>query len=719
MQGAASAPGTARPEGPVLGPLARLLQPRSVAVIGASADPAKTSGRPVEYLQRHGYQGAIYPVNPRYEQIRGLACYARLEALPAVPDVGLVLLGAERAQEAVRGLAALGTPACIVLAGGYAEAGAQGAARQAALKAAAGPMRLLGPNTIGLVNVIDGITLSASGALEAEALAAGPIALVSQSGGIFSSLLSRAASAGVGLSRLLATGNEADIDVCDCLEYLLTDEATRVIALYIESLRDPPRFRALAARAAALGKPLVAYKVGRSEPGARAAVSHTGAIAGADRMYEALFRQAGVIRARQFSELLDIPAALALCRPLAGRRIALVTSTGGAATLVTDNLGLQGFEVPDPSAQTAARLAAIGPDADWSLEHNPFDVTLAGFQPDILREVFSIVLQSPDYDALIVVVGASALRHPEVIPDAIDACRAVTLKPILAYISPAAPALLSLLNRRGVPAFQAPEACAAALAALASRPAIPLAVQAVSGISGPAAEAAAGALVTRSGLLDEQESRRLFAAFGIGSVREFALDSAAQAAAWAGSPTAEALGETVVLKVRSARIAHKSDMGGVRLGVRRERIGAEAAAMIGEVLGRSGQVPEGLLVQEQVSGAIEVLLGFRHDPQLGPAIVLGAGGVLAEWIDALAIRLLPLSEGDAAAMIDELRLGVLLAGVRGRPASDRAALEQAIEQFAAMALALGGRLLEAEINPLFVLPGGGGVRAADGLVLLA
>ncbi|MFZ0837990.1 MAG: CoA-binding protein, partial [Xanthobacteraceae bacterium] len=241
--------------------LDRLFNPRSVAVLGASADTSKLTGRPVDYLKRHGFTGAIYPVNPRYQELAGLPCYATVSALPAPPDVGLVLLGSDRVVEAVRDLARAGTAAAIVLASGFGEAGPDGERRQQELEQAAGRMRLLGPNTIGLVNVTDRIMLSASGAMELAEFPTGSIALVSQSGGILGSLLSRGAARGIGFSKLIATGNEADIEVSDCLDYLLDDPATAVIALYLEGLRAPDRFRAVAARAAQVGKPIVAFKV--------------------------------------------------------------------------------------------------------------------------------------------------------------------------------------------------------------------------------------------------------------------------------------------------------------------------------------------------------------------------------------------------------------------------------------------------------------------------
>jgi acyl-CoA synthetase (NDP forming) len=446
--------------------IARLMKPRSVAVIGASADPTKTAGRPVAYLSKHGFGGAIYPVNPRADLIGGLKSYPDVQSLPEAPDVGIVLLGAERAHEAVRALAARGTAAAIVLASGYTEVGAEGARRQQQLLDAAGSMRILGPNTIGLVNLTDRITLSATGALELEDFEAGSIGVVSQSGGILGALLSRAAARGIGLSKLVSTSNEADLDMADFIDHLADDEATSVIALYMEGVRNPAKFKAAALKAARKGKPVVVFKVGRSESGAAAAVSHTGALAGADRMYDALFREVGVIRAQTFSDLLDLPAALVTGRRLAGRRVAVLTSTGGAGTLVADSLGTAGFETPAPDEATAAALRALQSGDHAVLDRNPIDVTLAGLQPALLRGAITSLLASPSYDAVVVIVGSSGLAMPDLMASAIHDSLPGSDKPLVVFVSPHAPGIASLLNRRGVPAFMAPESCTSALAAM-------------------------------------------------------------------------------------------------------------------------------------------------------------------------------------------------------------------------------------------------------------
>lgn len=694
------------------GAIARLVKPRSVAVIGASADPNKTAGRPVSYLTRHGFAGAIYPVNPKVESIDGIRCYPDIGALPEVPDVGIVLLGAERAHQAVRELAARGTGAAIVLASGYTETGDVGARRQAELIEAAGSMRLLGPNTIGLVNLTDNIPLSASGALAMDHFPAGSIGVVSQSGGILGALLSRAAARGIGLSKLVSTSNEADLELADFIDYLADDPATRVIALYVESVRNVERFRAAALKAAAAGKPVVAFKIGRSEAGARAAVSHTGAMAGADRMYDALFRQVGVIRAQTFSDLIDIPAALTTGRVLHGKRIAVLTSTGGAGTLVSDSLGVSGFETPAPDGMTAERLRALQKGDHAALDRNPIDVTLAGLQPDLLRGAIRALLASPSYDAVTIIVGSSGLAMPDLMADAINDCLPESDKPVLAYVSPHAPQVAAVLNQRGVPAFSAPESCAVAFAAMLAagqRPA------AASGGTGAAADLAElGDL--KSGSLDEHAAKQLFARFGVPGVREIVVEDAASAEA-----AARDLGGRVVLKMLSASVTHKSDVGGVAVNLTPETIGARLATMRDDVRRHTGETPDRFLVQEMVSGGGELILGTHRDA-LGTAILLGMGGVTAELFQDTTLRLLPgaggLSAAEALSMVRELKTWPLLDGYRGRPKADVDALVDAIVAFSRMAAALGPRLVEAEINPVFVLPAGQGVRAADGVAVI-
>jgi acyl-CoA synthetase (NDP forming) len=689
--------------------LDRLIRPRSVAIIGASADAGKLTGRPLAFLEKYGYAHDILPVNPRVASIGRHPCFADVKALPHAPDVAVVLVGSSRVVDVVRDLAEIGTGAAIVLAGGFGESGPEGVQRQQMLKDAAGTMRILGPNTIGLVNVTDGVVLSASAALGVNALLPGSTALVSQSGGILGSLLSRADALGIGFSKLIATGNEADIDVSDLMEYLIDDPATKVLALYLEGLRKPRQFREAALRAAKAGKPIVAFKVGRSSAGVQSAVSHTGALAGSDAAYDALFRQLGIIRAERFSDLLDFPLVLGSGRHLAGRRLAVVTSTGGAASLVADAAGVAGFDMPAPEAATAERLKALDiPDA--VLDRNPIDVTLAGVTPHYFRGVIESVLESPSYDAVAVILGSSAIGQPEAVGGPLLECFARFDKPIVAFASPHAPDAVRHLNLAGIPAFAAPESCAAALSALwrwqnAPGPAPTILVE--------KKPIDAGILsMLRPGPLNEYESKALFAKFGLQITREFCVDTPAEAQACAGR-----FDGNVVVKVLSRDVLHKSDVGGVAVNIDTADVAGTCERMAGTFAAATGQKPEGFLVQELVKG-VELIVGFKADEQLGNCILLGMGGVAAELYKDTSLRLAPITRDDAREMIDDLKSAPLLKGYRSRPEADVDALLDALMAFSGMIGAIGDHLLEAEINPLFVGAKGDGARAADGVVVV-
>lgn len=685
----------------------RLLRPRSVAIIGASADTAKLTGRPLVYLEKYGFTGDVYPVNPHYPTIGGRRCYPEIAALPQPPDAAIVLLGGDKVVEAVRQLAAINVSAAIVLASGFGESGPEGRARQDEMKRAAGSMRLLGPNTIGLVNVSERIVLSASNALVADQIVEGNIALVSQSGGILGSLLSRAQAAGIGFSRLIATGNECDLEVADFVDYLVDDPATRVIALYLEGLRRPKAFQAAVLRAQANGKPVVAFKVGRSAAGIRSAVSHTGAMAGSDAAYDAMFWQFGVIRAERYSDLLDIPLALSRGRVLKGNRLAIVTSTGGSASLLADSAGMAGLETPPPDEATAEKLKALAIEGA-TLDRNPIDVTLAGVKTETFQAVLRAVTVSPVYDAVAVVLGSSALREPETVGAPLRECVAASEKPIVGFVSPDAPRLLRALNLDGVPTFATPEGCAAALAALRQ------AARRIEAADAPIT-AAIGDRVTplvRQGALNEADSKGLFARFGIPVTREVVAATPEEAAV-----AAKTFAANVVVKVLSRDVLHKSEAGGVAVNIAPDKVADVCKQIAERFTAATKHKPEGFLVQELVTEGIETILGFHHDAQLGPVILLGMGGIAAELYHDTALRLAPVSRGDARDMIDELKTSALLKGFRGRAPADIEALADGIVAFSTMIAAVGGDLQEAEINPLFVLPKGRGILAADGVAV--
>ena len=690
-------------------PLDRLFRPESVALIGASTDPGKISGRPLHFLVKHGFAGDIWPVNPNTDTIEGIDCYPDIQSLPGPPDVAMVLVGAAQAVASLRALSEMGTGVAIVLAGGFAEIGEDGMRRQSALIDAAGGMRVLGPNTIGLLNMTDGITLSASGALDVEDRYRGGVAVVSQSGGILGSLLSRAAAQGVGLSHLIATGNEADIDVGDAVAFLAGDDATRVIALYLETIRNPDQFRRAAADAAEAGKKLVIYKVGRSDAGARSAASHTGALAGEDRMFDALFRQVGAIRVDRYSDLIDISAGLAAAPKLSGNRIAILTHTGGAAGLVADICGAAGFDIPAPGPETVRRLTTLLQDDGFAPDRNPVDLTLAGLDPEVTYQAIVALSESGEFDALIPIVGSSSVGRPHLVADPVIRAMETVRIPVMVYCSPAAPEIVRRLNATSVPAFDSPEACASVLSALreaAAEPPAHIHARKHSETEIPPA------LRDLTGPLNEAEAKQLFSAFGINSVRETVVTSPADAPA-----AAQKLGERVVVKILSRALLHKTEAGGIRLNVRPEAAATACAEIAAAADIASHKDREGFLIQEQITGATEMILGYRRDPTLGPAILLGAGGTLAEIYGDTAVRLLPIRAEDVDGMINGLKIAPLLRGYRGQSSADIEELIEIVMKFAHMCSVLGDRLQEAEINPLFVGHAGAAIKAGDGVII--
>lgn len=697
----------------------RLISPRSVAVIGASGDITKTSSKPIAYLKKHLFRGEIYPVNPRLDMVEGYKCYADIASLPETPDVALVLLGADRTINAVHELAQRGTPAAIVLASGFAETGDTGMQRQQQLLEAAGKMRILGPNTIGLVNLTDDIVLSASGALGMDDFPRGSIGVVSQSGGILGSLLSRAAARGIGLSKLISTSNEADLDISDFVNYLVKDEATQVIALYLESIRHPQKFISAVQAANAANKPVVVFKVGKSEAGALAAVSHTGALAGSDRMYDALFKHLHVIRAQTFNDLLDIPLALSTHRLLHGNRIAILTTTGGAGTLIADSLGVCDFETPQPDAATADALQALQPKSQSVFKSNPVDLTLSGLDPVVLLGSIRALVNSKSFDALVVVVGSSGVSSPNLLSDAVSACLSETNKPIITYVSPYAPAAAVSLIAIGVPAYTDTESCATALASMRHAAKTAVAQTATAQVISTQTRSLPLSLTPPNlprGAMDEAQAKSLFKYYGIKHPREIDVKSAMEA-----EKAALTIGGQLVLKVLSKDILHKTDVGGVAIKQTADTIGSRLQEMSAQVERISGIKVTRFLVQEMVSEGVEIILGMYKD-NLGAAVLLGMGGVTAELVKDTTLRFIPqsgeLSSAVAAEMIQDLKTAPLLQGYRGRPLADTDALIDAIVAFSRLVGQLGDQLVEAEINPLFVLPQDKGVLAADGVIIL-
>ena len=676
-----------------------LLSPRRIALVGASADATRLTARAQIYLRRHGYSGTLYPVNPNAGMVLGEPAYPSIGALPGPVDHAFILVATARVEQALADCIAAGIPVATILADGFAEAGAEGAARQARLlDLARGKLRLLGPNSMGVMDFHARTMLCVNATLEAEPpLAPGRLSVVSHSGSVMGSLLSRGLARGIGFAKMVGTGNEADLTAGEIAMMLVDDPDTQAILLFLEAIRDAD-WLAQAARAAhAAGKPIIAYKLGRSDSGAALAATHTGAIAGSDAAVDAFFRASGIVRVDMLETLIEIAPMLIGTRPpeTPRRAVSVMTSTGGGGAMVVDRLGTFGITARGPTPEMIARLAARGVAiGDASLT----DMTLAGTRREKVEAVLSELLATPHTDAAIAVVGSSAQFRPQ---DAVAGILAAQRggKPLAVFLAPQADASLRLLADAGIAAFRTPEACADAVRAW-------LDWQAPRAPPQPVAMPRAGAV------LDEAGARKLFASLGLDSA--FAVVETERIRPGAPCP----LPFPVAAKIISPDIPHKTEAGGVALGLTAATYADAITAMLRRVRQHRPEARiDGVLIAPMVKPLAEALLGFRRDPQVGPVVVLGTGGVLAEVFADAVLRLAPVTEAEAMAMIASVKGLAGVRGYRGLPRGDLAALAQAVVRFSH--LAHMPDIFQAEINPLAILPEGQGVVVLDALAVPA
>ncbi|MFI5002399.1 MAG: acetate--CoA ligase family protein [Reyranellales bacterium] len=691
-----------------------LFEPRRIALIGASADAKKTTSRPQRFLAKHGFTGEILPVNPGRSEIMGVKAYKDLEAISGEIDHAYILLNGRDAVAALAACGRRGVKVASILAGGFADAGAAGASLQDELSRIVKEtgIRLVGPNSIGTVSTDPPVALTANAAFAVEKLRTGGWALVSQSGSLIGALLSRADARGIGFSRLVSVGNEVDLAVGEIADMMVDDPRTNAILLFMETLRDGDRLARAARRAHAAGKPVIAYKLGRSEIGQELAKSHTGAIAGSDATFDAFCRRHGIVRVSMFESLIDVPALL-VNRPPAipsegrGKRVAVATTTGGGAAMVVDNMAMAGLEIAGPPQVLVDWLKPLGIAAgDGKL----VDLTLAGAKPEIVAGTIERLLADDANDAVIFVVGSSAQFNPELAVEPLLRF-ARSAKPFAVALTPTAEKSLALLTVAGVPAFRHPESCAEAMAACLLR----RSPQPVPVLAAPSRASLDALEAGRVSGFDERRAADFFATLGVPMAKAMAVPDAKRIAAVVAE-----IGEPVALKILSADIAHKTEAGGVALGLMDGQAAAVAAREIEKRVRAHAPLArlEGFLIQKMERGLAEVILGYRRDPLVGPTVTVGLGGVLAEIYKDAATRLAPVDEAEARAMIEEVRGLATLRGYRNLPRGDVAALGKAIAAFSSLAHAAFADVSEAEINPLLVKRDGEGVVAVDGLVVL-
>jgi acetyltransferase len=678
----------------VSAPLAAFFDPETVAVIGASRDPSKVGGSVLANLRSAGFAGRVVPVNTRAEAVQGVPAVRSVLEVDGAVDLAVITVPAPGVLPALKECAAKGVRGAVVISAGFRETGDEGRAREAELRAwlRDQPLRVVGPNCLGWIRPSRRLNLTFAPGLPPV----GSIAFVSHSGALAVAILDWARDRRMGFSLFASLGNQADVTETDLLRAVAADAESRVIVGYFEGVADGRAF-VQALRAAAAVKPVVLLKAGRSAEGARAVSSHTGALAGSDAAFDAAVRQAGAVRVRTIEELFDLARALE-SQPLPrGRRLAVLTNGGGLGIVATDAARDAGLEVPPTPEPARNRLQRVLPPTAGL--GNPID--LVG-DADAAR--FSNALHAlgdAEADLALILLTAQATTDSLGVARAISgATRGWSIPVAVAFVGgPRVSAGAHAIEDAGLPCFPFPERAVAALAGmavLAERRRAP-ATEPSPGVPPPAAVAglerllAAG--VSRPGLPDLEP---LLRAYGIGTVPSEVTTTADEVGA-----AADRLGYPVALKIVSPDVTHKSDVGGVRLGLASCAEVVEAArAMHGRVAAREPRVTvAGFMVQRMVPPGRELLLGVVRDPQFGPLVVVGFGGVYVEVVRDTALRLAPVSASAALAMLDELRLAPLLRGIRGEPPVDRAAVAETVSRFSRLAAELPA-LVEIEVNPL-------------------
>jgi len=685
-----------------------LLNPASIAIVGASNNPARIGGMPIAHLTKFGYAGAIYPINPKYQEVFGLRCWPDIEALPAAPDLVVLAIAAPEVLPMLRRCAAKGVRAVIVYAAGFAEEGERGAALQAELAAyvASTDMVVAGPNAMGFANLNTQAHTSFASVFNTAPMQAGPgsVSLLTQSGNVCAAVYAIARRLGVAFSHFINTGNEACVDFAQYLEYLAQDEATEVCIGYIEELRDGARFIAAAEEFARRDKLLILYKAGETDKGSEAVRSHTSALAGDQAIYRAAFRQLNIIQSNDFVQMAQLAHLAGYRQRRAGKRVAIITISGALGAILADKFIGAGLDVPTLPAELQQRLRAGIPD--YGMVANPVDVTgNVVNDPGFVRTALEALATSDAVDTVVIYAPGYMLDR---MADDLCAVSAAHARLFVA-IDTGAAKTREQLRAGGVPVFEDIGVATAALApfllwqerrqrnrwlALRRQPPPPA--------------------IALPDVLDEHQCKALLAAIGVPAAPERRAHSADEAVA-----AADALGYPVVLKVLSPDIAHKTEVGGVRLNL---ADGAQVRAAYDQIMASvRAHAPQarldGVLVAPMQAGVAELIVGATRDPVFGMALTVGLGGVLTELYQDVSHRLLPVDEAMAGDMLAELKAYPLLTGYRGRPPADVDAACAAIAAFSRAVLALGRQVSEAEVNPLLIKPGGQGAAMLDALLL--
>ncbi len=687
--------------------LTPLFAPRSVAVLGASSDPARISGRPLAYMKAQGFPGALYPINPNRSEVQGLKAYPSVAALPETPDVAIVAVAAEIAENAITELAERGVKAAVMFTAGFAEMDAAGEAAQDRMVAVARKhgMRILGPNCLGVFDARTAYYATFSSSFDSGWPVPGRIGIASQSGAYGTHLYTLARNRGIGASLCIMTGNEADVTVGECIGWLAENPEVDVIAVYAEGIREAPGLIAAFEAALRAKKPIIMQKVGRSELGTKAAKSHTASIAGDDAVTEAVMNEFGVVRARNSEEMLDIAHTATRRIYPARNTLGVITVSGGAGVLISDVADAAGLPMPEMPEATQQKLRELVP---FCAPRNPVDATAqVSNNVELINTFTEALVNDGGYTSVLgfFSMTASARRWPG-IREQINLVRAKYPDRLYALSVITTDERRAELEQDGWCVHEDPTRAVTAIAAMGR-------FGAAFAAPAHAAPPSVPPVTLPAATPSEAEAKRLLAAAGIAAAPERACDSADAAA-----QAAEAFGYPVVMKILSPDIVHKSEIGGVLLNVADRAAVRDGYALL---LARAKRAApsariEGVLVAKQLQGGVECILGIHRDPVFGPIAMFGLGGIFVEVMQDEVFRRCPFGADVAEAMIRSIKGAPLLLGARGRPKADVKALAETLARLSAFAAAAGPRLASIDLNPVIALPEGQGAFAVDAVV---
>ena len=683
------------------------LNPRSVAIVGASSNPQKTGARVQRFLVSHGYKGKIYPVNPNREEIFGLKCYPKLTKIHKQIDHVFIAVDGNKIIDAVRDAVSMNIKCATILSGGFSESGSEGLnlEKQILKIAKDGNLRILGPNSIGIINISNSVILSANAMLDLPNLKKGGLSVISQSGSLIGALLAHGHSRGIGFSKLFSVGNESDLTVGEIGKMLISDDDTHTIILFLETLRNSKEVSEMARLAYASGKSVITYKLGKSDLGKELAKSHTGAIAGSDDAFNAFIKYNGIKRVHIFESLIEVPNLFKNKKLPEGNRIGIVTTTGGGGAMVVESLSSTDIEVIDPELLISKLIDRYNIPLN---KNKVVDLTIAGTKPEVVSDAIKYFMDDNDCDLVVMVVGSSAKFRPDQAVEPLVKFGKYK-KPLAVYIAPDAPEALKLLHQHDIACFRTPESCAEGIKAYLNTKAPKKNIEKSYNFEDISNKLKG----SPNKNLSEKNSLEIFKEIGINTVHFEIFSNEEQAKHFASI-----LGFPVAIKILSNDFLHKTEIGGVELNINSIEDLISRYQKLSKISNKLNikENEKKFLMQKMENGLTEIILGYRVDELVGPIVMIGSGGVMSEIYDDKSIRIAPVEISDAMEMIKEVKSLISVQGFRGLPKADMKILAQAIVQISQLASVR--EIKDAEINPIIIKAGQEGLVAVDGLITL-